>query len=237
LDITSLNTFSEGKNIYYLVSLLPSFYIKDIGHVIHLEKCIRQVLTDLTSLSDTGYVSGNAVNIPIVYKLLNHLGLDDDSYKNSYKKSYKKSYRKASKQEVKKEKDFSLFINVIYYNLLLLIMSYLITKIELWMKEEYLLKPNTRYLDAEADVKTTKLMTSRMINPVIKDKLSNRGISLIFNTYAGYDSEYELVSSLNKTNELLSIQLAVNTGMYIKVPIIDKEPLKTLDFDERYTIR
>src|ERR1700712_968926 len=105
------------------------------------------------------------------------------------------------------------------------------------MKEEYLLKPNKRYLDTEADIKTIKLMTTRMINPVIKDKLSNRGISLIFNTYSGYDSEYELISSLNKTNELLSIQLAVNTGMYIKVPIIDKESLKTTDFNERFTMR
>ena len=91
------------------------------------------------------------------------------------------------------------------------------------MKDEYLLNPNTRYLDTEADIKTIKLMASRMIHPVIKDKLSNRGISLIFNTYAGYDTEYELINSLSKTNELLSIQLAVNTGMYIKVPIIDKE--------------
>lgn len=226
MDVTHVNYFNEGKEVYYFVSLLPSFYIKDINHVMQLEKWIRQFLSDLTSLSDSGYVNGNDVNIPVVYDLIKHLGLDNDSYK------------KASTVKVKKvKKDFSLLVNIIYYNLLLLIISFVIIKIELWIKEEYLLKPNTRYLDIEADLKTIKLMTSRMINPVIKDKLSNRGISLIFNTYAGYDSEYELISSLKKTNELLSIQIAVNTGLYVKVPIIDKEPLKIIDFNERFTIR
>lgn len=52
-----------------------------------------------------------------------------------------------------------------------------------------------------------------MIHPLIKDKLSNRGLSLVLNTYVGYDSEYELASSMENTNELISIQLAVNTGM------------------------
>src|SRR6059058_3013515 len=124
LDITSVNIFNDGRNIHYLVSLLPSFFVKDIKHVIQLEKWIRQVLTDLTSLSDTGFVNGNVVNIPFVYKLINHLGLDNDSYKND-------PHKKVSVKEVKKEKDFSLLVNVIYYNLVLLIISYLITKIEL----------------------------------------------------------------------------------------------------------
>lgn len=123
LDITSVNFFEEGRSVNQLISLLPSFYIKDIKHVIHLEKCIRQFLTDLTSLSDTGYVNGKDVNIPIVYKLLVHLGLDDDNSK--------KVSKRVSKERLKKKKGFSLLVNVIYYNLLLLIISYLITKIEL----------------------------------------------------------------------------------------------------------
>lgn len=61
--------------------------------------------------------------------------------------------------------------------------------------------------------KTLNSSVLRIIHPLIKDKLSNRGLSLVLNTYVGYDSEYELASSMENTNELISIQLAVNTGM------------------------
>ena len=220
LDLTTVTILNGDR---YLVSLLPDFTIQDINHVIQLEKWMRQFLSDLTCLSDTGYVNEKVVNIPVVFRLLNHLGLDNESYKKPYL------------SRSKNEKDFSLLVNIIYYNLLQLIMLFVIIRIELWMEEELKNNHNSRYLDVEADIKTLRLMITRMLNPALKDKLSNRGLSISLNTYAGYDSEYELSSSLNKTNELLSIQLAVNTGFYVKVPIVDVEPLKITDFNERFT--
>lgn len=220
LDITTVRILNGDR---YLVSLLPNFTIKDINHVIQLEIWMRQFLSDLTCLSDTGYVNDNIVNIPVVFRLLNHLGLDNNSYKKQY----------LSRSD--KEKGFSLLVNVLYYNLLQLIMLFIVVKIESWLKEEFIKNPNARYLDVEADIKTLRLMITRMLNPVIKDKLSNRGLSIALNTYAGYDSEYELSSSLDKTNELLSVQLAVNTGLYVKVPIVDVEPIKISDYNERFS--
>jgi hypothetical protein len=59
-----------------------------------------------------------------------------------------------------------------------------------------------------------------MINPGIRDKIINKGLSVILNSIVGYDSEYDLNSSSLKINDLLSIQLAGSTNIIVKVPII-----------------
>lgn len=54
----------------------------------------------------------------------------------------------------------------------------------------------------------------------IKIHLRRQGIKVIQNIYNGFDTEYELRSSTLKLNELLSVQLACNVGMFIKLPYL-----------------
>ena len=53
--------------------------------------------------------------------------------------------------------------------------------------------------------------------------MRNRGITVLLNTITGYDCEYGLNSSLNLTNDLISIQLASTSYCYLKIPFLEKE--------------
>ncbi|KAH9867754.1 hypothetical protein IAQ61_007413 [Plenodomus lingam] len=81
------------------------------------------------------------------------------------------------------------------------------------------------YLDLKTDLATIRKQLLRMIHPNFRAKITKRGLSVILNSLVGYDSEYELNSSIRKTNDLLSIQLAGSTGLVLKVPLIDKRPV------------
>ena len=69
-----------------------------------------------------------------------------------------------------------------------------------------------------------------MLHPVLRDRIKNKGLLITLNSIAGYDSEYDLKSSLFKTNELLSIQLAANSYLSVKVPDVDYKTLTVSDF-------
>lgn len=70
-----------------------------------------------------------------------------------------------------------------------------------------------------------------MIHPVINNKISNKGISILLNTITGYDSEYELKSSSELSNDLLSIQLSSTTNYHVKIPILDRKPFSYLELN------
>lgn len=54
------------------------------------------------------------------------------------------------------------------------------------------------------------------IDPSLRNKIQKRGITIFQNIYTGFDTEYQ--NKDTKTNRLLSVQLAVNTHTYIKIP-------------------
>lgn len=70
----------------------------------------------------------------------------------------------------------------------------------------------------------------RRLHPEIQSKLANKGVKVFLNTFVGYDSEYETISSAHNQNEMLSAQLAVNTNMYIRIPQAEYRPLEAKDF-------
>ena len=77
-------------------------------------------------------------------------------------------------------------------------------------EDYYLTKEN--YLEN----KTLEKELYSKIDPSIRLKLKNKGLSLIQNIYSGYDSEYKEINANN--NRLLSVQLAVNTKTLLKLP-------------------
>src|SRR5438128_8132132 len=66
------------------------------------------------------------------------------------------------------------------------------------------------------------------IDPSIRIKIQKRGLSIIQNIYTGFDTEY-----VNKgdpmLNELISVQLAVNTKTLLKIPKYTEYELSTLN--------
>ncbi|KAI5849913.1 hypothetical protein GGS23DRAFT_591648 [Durotheca rogersii] len=120
----------------------------------------------------------------------------------------------------------SITLNTLFYNLILLLLMNLVFNI----------KEGLSILEAEAkpdllsDIKILTIDLERMIHPVISKKLQNKGITVLLNSISGFDSEFELKSSLEKLNVLLSVQIAVNSCIYIKVPIIKIDGIKHSDF-------
>jgi hypothetical protein len=54
--------------------------------------------------------------------------------------------------------------------------------------------------------------------PSIRANLQKRGISVIQNTYTGFDTEYHLLDQNSSLNKLFSLQMVKNTRLIIKVP-------------------
>jgi hypothetical protein len=71
--------------------------------------------------------------------------------------------------------------------------------------------------DDYLDLKELSTKIRRKLLPIILNAIKSSGLSVKMNIYAGFDSEYELLKTENK-NELLSVQLAVNTRLILKYP-------------------
>jgi hypothetical protein len=54
------------------------------------------------------------------------------------------------------------------------------------------------------------------LDPSLRDKLMKRGVSMLLNTNAGFDTEYIQIDSIR--NEMVSAQLAVNSRVLLKLP-------------------
>ena len=84
-------------------------------------------------------------------------------------------------------------------------------------------------IDLKVDLANIRKSILRMINPDIRERVSNRGLSITLSSLVGYDSEYELNSSSKMVNDLLSIQLAGSTGAVLKIPVVSKYSKKDLN--------
>jgi hypothetical protein len=81
--------------------------------------------------------------------------------------------------------------------------------------------------DLMADFKVLSLNIFSKIDPSVRAKLQKRGISIIQNIYTGFDTEYKNINF--KYNDLISVQLAVNTKTLLKLPKYSEYVLSSLD--------
>ena len=187
-----------------VINLSPDFYLINKNQAIVLFNILDRIFSELNKLSEKGYVNDPNINIPIVAYLLIKLEIMNKDFKGS------------------------INLNVIYYNLFLLLIFKMLVILAKFIETNEL---DFVESDLQSDIKRLWKDVFRMINPSLSDRLKNRGLTIGLNTFTGYDSEYELESSLNKTNELLSIQLASNTSFNIKVPLINFDGIRMSDFN------
>lgn len=81
--------------------------------------------------------------------------------------------------------------------------------------------------DLMADFKVLSQSIFSKIDPSVRVKLQKRGISVIQNIYTGFDTEYKNINS--KYNDLISVQLTVNTKTLLKLPKYSEYVLSSLD--------
>lgn len=191
-----------------IVTIVPDFADNFTEYDVELLiKDLSVVLSDLAVLSNAGFINDSGQNIPEVAFLLTkyNLRVIDES----------------------DEEYTSICLNIVVYYLILLLLLLASIKLDTYIKEKYINFSS----DLVCDLKVFKKEILRRLHPYLNNRIANRGLSIIMNTFVGYDSEYELLSSLKKVNTLLSIQLAVNTNMYVKVPRYNCESVKTKDLD------
>jgi hypothetical protein len=70
---------------------------------------------------------------------------------------------------------------------------------------------------SDLEQQNTKLFSS--LDPFLRIQIQKRGISIIQNTYTGFDTEYTLANEKKFLNRLLSVQYAVQSRTIIKVPL------------------
>lgn len=115
-------------------------------------------------------------------------------------------------------------LNILFYNTVLMLLYNAIIKIENIFSVEI-----KGYLVLRYKLEILRVNIFRRINPNIRSKISNKGLSVLLKTVDGFDSEYVFKSSMEMKNDLLSIQLADNTGMVLKIPLVDHTHLTPKD--------
>lgn len=69
------------------------------------------------------------------------------------------------------------------------------------------------------DLEVLRLDLTGRLDPSIRMQIQKRGVTVIQNTYTGFDTEYELIDQKDCINKLLSVQMAVQTRTLIKIPL------------------
>jgi hypothetical protein len=180
--------------------------VPDIEVNVELTKCFIQevdrLLRDVKYINSRGYLN-EPVNIPIIKDIILPL---------------------ISEEEKKRETEvISVKRNELAYNYLILNLYIVGTLIYERIKD---LASSEYDDDIIIDLKTLLTILEVKMPNNIKIHLRRQGIKIIQNIYNGFDTEYELRSSTLKLNELLSVQLACNVGMFIKLPYQKLDQLK-----------
>lgn len=133
------------------------------------------------------------------------------------------------------ENTFTLWFNLIKLNLFHITSECLLIEKASCIEEE------------EAIARLTQLENLRdsllaSLDPFIRLQIQKRGITITNNTYTGFDTEYTLKNSAKHLNKLVSVQCAVQSRVFIKIPLYHRfdisyvHPL-TSDITNYYTPR
>ena len=80
-------------------------------------------------------------------------------------------------------------------------------------------EPESEESDRLADLEMLVRNLEGLLDPTIGKRLQKSGLCITQNIYQGFDTEYELLDPYRNLNELLSIQLAAQSRILLKVPL------------------
>ena len=125
------------------------------------------------------------------------------------------------------------------YNLIILNLYYLtiltIKNADLSLQNAGLSRKNSDVImedsvvDLLADLKSYERILFTKIDPSIRHHMRKVGVSLIKNTYCGFDTEFNNVGV--EKNSLVSSQLAITSKLNVKIPKVKRYKLSVLDVD------
>lgn len=95
--------------------------------------------------------------------------------------------------------------------------------------------------DGQADLTVLLKDLFKLIDPSIRKHIQKRGITIIKNIYSGFDTEYKKSKDNELRNDLISVQIATSTKIIIKLPMLARYKLSTIDaqtnkvYEKHYT--
>lgn len=116
------------------------------------------------------------------------------------------------------ENTYRLWYNFLLINLLLLV-NRVIKHSEASLGVSLRENQDIEESDDLVDLKNLKLSLVSRIDPSIRVQVVKKGISIIQNTYNGFDSEYELIDYTKSKNKLVSFQTAQRSRTLLKIPL------------------
>ena len=199
-----------------LIKINPKFGVIDKEQVTLLIRNIECLFFDMTVINNNkGYINDPEFNLPIVdyfKKRFVSLLIKEEDSKN--RQNNKKVEFKLTLDQIYVN---DVFTNKVCYNLILILLYNILVIIEKGCIEKELILDE----DVKVDFNNVKKSIFRMLQPAVTNQIKNRGISITLNSIVGFDCEYELDSSLKNKNTLLSIQLAANSHVYVKIPTVN----------------
>jgi hypothetical protein len=87
----------------------------------------------------------------------------------------------------------------------------------------------TGHTDLILDLRSLERDLYERLDPSIRHRIMKRGVSIKQNIYIGFDTEFNKSEKDANRNSLVSAQLAVNTRIYIQIPLNPSYTLSTLD--------
>jgi hypothetical protein len=152
---------------------------------------------DISKISDKGYINDPGFNLPVVLAIVKGLDIAHNIEKFNA----------------------SVLLNTLFYNTILINLLKLVKMIDVYNKQN-----NCLHGDELIDLTKIGRSLLTMLHPSISARIKKRGITLQLSSVAGFDCEYELNSSLDMSNTLLSTQITSDSSMYVKVPIVNRKP-------------
>lgn len=177
-------------------------------------KQIDLLFIEMSNLSKTGFVNDNNTDLPILRWFITEY-----------------------KMPIRITKGFSIYLNVLFFNFIMIFLYNLVVSIKTECVDKFESNDIKIHTDFLVDLNNTSKRILRMINPNIKNRMSNKGLSIILNTLIGFDTEWSHISTGDLKNKLLSIQLAGTTGLVLKIPVVleyNKSDFKIASTMNRY---
>jgi|ERR1700679_2223179 hypothetical protein len=84
--------------------------------------------------------------------------------------------------------------------------------------------------DLVTDLRVRERVYFSRLDPSIRHHMRKSGISLVKNTYVGFDTEFN--NHDIKTNSLVSTQLAITTKLYAKLPKVLRYSISKVDVEQ-----
>ena len=201
-----LNLFKELISFEDSIFKISCYLLgKDTKYIKKLLNFVNAFMKSVSKITYKGYLNDPNVDLPLLHFLL-----------SSYKL-----------RKIDNKSNYSIALNTMFFNLVLLLLLEIVIIIEKNYKNQIL---EEGLYNLITDLNTAHKNILRIVDPIIRVKITNKGLSILLNSIVGYDSEYELRSSKDMINDLLSVQLAGNTSFILKVPIVDDKPVNTVLF-------